>query len=93
MYLTLVTEDLINGVIYRHDIKYITSLGTLSHIGFSCFDDTVQHWKFRSYIVSGFVVSKLTNVEATQGLLEFIWTKEYSGRSSNPGLALAILVL
>ena len=28
-----------------------------------------------------------------QGLLAFIWTEGYSGRSSNPGLALAILVL
>ena len=28
-----------------------------------------------------------------QGLLEFIWTEGYSGQSSNPGLALAILVL
>ena len=28
-----------------------------------------------------------------QGLLEFIWTEGYSGRSSNPGLALANLVL
>jgi hypothetical protein len=27
-----------------------------------------------------------------QELLEFIWTEGYSGRSSNPGLALAILV-
>ena len=28
-----------------------------------------------------------------QGLLEFIWTEGYSGQSSNPGLALAIIVL
>ena len=27
-----------------------------------------------------------------QGLLEFIWTEECSGQSSNPGIALAILV-
>ena len=32
-------------------------------------------------------------LELTQGLLEFIWTEGYSGRSANPGLSLAILVL
>ena len=32
-------------------------------------------------------------VGCMQGLLEFIWTEGYSGRSSNPDLALAILVL
>ena len=34
------------------------------------------------------------NLQYADGrLLEFIWTEGYSGRSYNPGLALAILVL
>ena len=42
--------------------------------------------------VKGRKYSESTDV-IVQGLLKFIWTEGYSGRSSNPGLALAILVL
>ena len=42
-------------------------------------------------MLSGFF--KLLFYIVLQGLLEFIWTEGYSGGSSNPGLALAILVL
>ena len=43
-----------------------------------------------------FLSMRICNLETVvfiQGLLEFIWTKVCSGQSSNPGPALAILVL
>ena len=52
--------------------------------------ESEHHGNFRSVINQ-----LLSNLYAmvSQGLLEFIWTAGYLGRSSNPGLALAIFVL
>ena len=51
--------------------------------------------KFRCFIFSPeSKINMLTeNYVISQGLLEFIWMEGYSGQSSNPGLAMAILVL
>ena len=54
-YLTLVTEELITRVIYKHVIKYVTSLGTLSHVGFPVlmiwYETKMQLWKFRDFFM------------------------------------------